>query len=451
MAAAALFAAPTAGAKARTAADAFGPGCDPARPAIAHHADGVALPGRRARAPIPCETVVGPTTEAATVGVTRSGAVLYAPLNENSAPPPTNVLQGPEFVVRSRDRGATWTTLGSGGPTTGGLVPPWMSVDPRTSRIWFATTLPGLCGARISWSDDEGEHWQTNPAVGCPGQGAVKVLEGPPPAAGAKPVGYPHVVYYCANLRDGSLDSVLWCYRSLDGGASFSFVGAFPDPLPPPPACGSTTRQARAGVVGPDGVLYFPLNQCDSLGIAISSDEGATWQSRPIVTAEIEDLYIASIAADARGILYIAWRGEGGLPYLTISRDRGRTWTKPIEVAAPGVQRVRRVAITARRRGHIALAYLGTTDGSHFNGYITESRNALARRPRFWSASVNDPARPLVNAADSETFGDRLFYSTDVIAPDGNVWAGFHCAKTSACPGRRVGVAGRLTPPTGRP
>ena len=93
----------------------------------------------------------------------------------------------------------------------------------------------------------------------------------------------------------------------------------------------------------------------------------------------------------------------------------------------------------------MALAYLGTTDGSHVNGYITESQNVLARRPRFWSASVNDPADPLANAADTETFGDRFFYGTDTIARHGTVWAGFHCAKTTACPGRRIGVVGRLT------
>src|SRR5262249_29240171 len=147
-----------------------GPGCAPSRPAVAHRLGGQRLARQPAHPPIPCLTVVGQTSESAAVGVTRSGAVLYAPLLQNSAAPPTNVLQGPESVVRSNDRGATWTTLDSGGPTTGGLVPPWMSVDPQTSRIWFATTLPGLCGARISWSDDDGDHWTTNPSVGCPAQ-----------------------------------------------------------------------------------------------------------------------------------------------------------------------------------------------------------------------------------------------------------------------------------------
>jgi hypothetical protein len=59
-----------------------------------------------------------------------------------------------------------------------------------------------------------------------------------------------------------------------------------------------------------------------------------------------------------------------------------------------------RVAITASRRGEIALAYLGTSDGQNYNGYITESRNVLTRRPVFWSASVNKPAAPLVYGSD---------------------------------------------------
>jgi len=164
-----------------------GPGCDPSRSAVAHRLGGQRLARQPAHRPIPCLTVVGQTSESATVGVTRSGAVLYAPLLQNSAAPPTNVLQGPEFVVRSNDRGATWATLDSDGPTTGGLVPPGMSVDPHTSRIWFATTLPSLCGARISWSDDDGDHWRTSPSVDCPAQGAESSWKGrhPPLARGA--------------------------------------------------------------------------------------------------------------------------------------------------------------------------------------------------------------------------------------------------------------------------
>src|SRR5262245_50616142 len=53
-----------------------GPGCDPSRPAVAHRLGGQRLARQPAHRPIPCPTVVGQTSESATVGVTRSGAVL---------------------------------------------------------------------------------------------------------------------------------------------------------------------------------------------------------------------------------------------------------------------------------------------------------------------------------------------------------------------------------------
>jgi hypothetical protein len=418
-----------------------GPGCDPSRPAVAHYAGGVPAPGKRASAPVPCMAFVGTTSEAGSVGISRSGSVFYAPLLENTSPPPTNTLQGPEFVVRSRDLGASWTPLNTESPATGGLVPPWMSIDPDTSRIWFVRTLPQLCGARVDWSDDDGDTWHTNPSVPCPSQGGEKLLEGPAPPGGARPVNYPHVVYYCANNIDIA-PSNLWCYKSLDGGPTFSFVGSFPDPALPP-GC-DERHPSRPGVAGPDGLLYFPTTLCGALGVAISHDEGASWQFRPIVGSGLEDIYTSGTTVDSRGNLYFAWRGPGDLPYLSTSTDHGASWNPPLMVAPPGVRAVRRVAVAVRKRGEVALSYLGTTDGAHFNGYITESHNVFTGRPRFWSASVNDPAEPLVNAADSETFGDRFFYGTDAIAPDGTVWAGFHCAKTSACPGQRIGVVGRL-------
>ena len=419
------------------------PGCDSSRPAVAHFGGAVrARPGSPASVPIPCRTFVGTTSEAASIGLTRSGDVLYAPLLDNISPPPQNTLQGPEWVVRSDDLGQTWTKLDSGGPTTSGLVPPWMTVDPRTHRIWFATALPSLCGARISWSDDDGDTWQTNPSVGCPAQGGEKLLEGPPPPGGARPVGYPHVVYYCANDID-PLPGKLYCYKSLDGGTTFSFTGGFSDPARPP-GC-EERHPSRPGVAGPDGVLYFPTTLCGSLGLAISRDEGATWRFSSIVDSGFEDIYTGGTAVDRHGNLYFAWIGPGTLPFLSVSTDRGASWRAPIMLAAPGVQSVRRIAVAVRKRGQVAIAYPGTTDGEHFNGYITESRNVLIGRPRFWSAPVNDPAEPLINASDPETFGDRLFYGTATIAHDGTVFAGFHCARTSACPGQRIGVVGRMT------
>src|SRR5262249_30206618 len=87
------------------------------------------------------------------------------------------------------------------------------------------------------------------------------------------------------------------------------------------------------------------------------------------------------------------------------------------KVVAPGVTEVRRVAIAARGRGEIALAYLGRSDGSQFDGYITATANALADRIVFWSATVNHPTEPLVNSTDEQTFGDRFFPGPGLAPP----------------------------------
>jgi hypothetical protein len=212
--------------------------------------------------PIPCATLTGTTTESAAVGIAASGAVFYAPLFQTEAPPSSATLGLPVLAGRSLDQGATWEPRDPTLPAGFSIVP-WMHVDPTTSRLWLATPTTRFCGAQIAWSDDEGEQWHVNPSVGCPGQGALKIFEGPAPAGAAQPVGYPHVVYYCANLEDGSLQSILFCYKSLDGGTTFVPVGGFPDPIPPPPACGTTLREARPGVVGADGpdpVLFTTLD-----------------------------------------------------------------------------------------------------------------------------------------------------------------------------------------------
>src|SRR5947209_7214715 len=275
-------------------------GCDSSRPAIAYRV-GV---GHRARAErlIPCvEVVPGRAGESANVALLRSGRLLYAPLVENSYPAPLDD-RGPAVLAASDDGGARWRTIVPGDTNHILDVPPWMDVDPHTQRIWFATVLPDLCGAEISWSDNAGRSWSTNPLVGCPAMGSERVLEGPAPAGGAKPHGYSHVVYYCANLSDLS-PSNLWCWRSLDGGHSFSFTGGFPDP-PPKQGC-NTEHPARPGAVGTDGTLYFPVFQCGDLSIAISRDEGGSWHWLHIANSNVQDLYTTSVAVDRAGNVYL--------------------------------------------------------------------------------------------------------------------------------------------------
>jgi len=448
-------------------------GCDRARPAIAYRVGRRALRRRPPGAPIPCLIVIGQrTSESADVDVLRTGQILYAPLVENSYPPPLDD-RGPAEIATSSDRGAHWETLVPGDTNHILDVPPWMSVDPHTQRIWFATVLPDLCGAEISWSDTAGRSWRTNPAVGCPAMGSESVLEGPAPSGRPQPSGYPHAVYYCANASDLS-PSTLWCYRSLDGGTSFTFTGSFPDP-PPQPNC-STEHPARPGAVGTDGYLYFPVFQCGALSMAISRDEGNSWQRVRIGTYKVNDMYTTSVAVDPAGNVYLAWiegltasshNGSGassgpnpvteaingsGVPMLSISRDHGATWSKPVAVGPPGVRDAQMIAITAQRTGQIAISYLANTSGSTLvDGWLSETANALVPHALWWAAPLNDPRTPLIDTSDSTTFGNRLFFDTDNFGPDGQPWAAFHCAFTAACPNERIPVIGRLAPPPRQP
>src|SRR5436190_5573258 len=82
-----------------------GPGCNPARFAVAHRAGGVALKPQPTGAPTPCMTFTGPTTDSAAIGVTGTGTVFYAPIEQtdpNPVPAPEKIVL-PTIVARSTD------------------------------------------------------------------------------------------------------------------------------------------------------------------------------------------------------------------------------------------------------------------------------------------------------------------------------------------------------------
>lgn len=447
---------------AAAAARSPGTGCHPARPAIAHHPRAKHIRPQPRRAPVPCLTAAGITTDSAPVAVTPRGTVLFAPISTvmpGQVPAPGDTAF-PTAVARTIDRGAHWrTVLPVDDPNDTahqhiGLIP-WLYADHTTGRIWYATPAggPTICGAMISYSDDEGLTWTDDDQVGCPGQGGMSVFEGPAPRHSAKPVGYPHVVYYCANLQDNG-PHLVYCYRSLDGGKSFAQVGGFPNGSPPP-SCQDTLDAPRGRAVGPSGTVYMIVDRCDE-GVALSTshDEGDSWTQTPVSRTVVESLPVTSLAVDRHETLYAAWTDAADhLPYVTYSRDRGRTWGRPAMVAAPGVNRIdaRTLAIAVDRPGHAAIAYSGSTNGGRtYNGYLAESSDALARKPIWWSASVNDPAHPLERGAPSTLYGDREWFSTVEFGADGTPWAGFHCVRTERCPGNRVGMVGRLAAPAGR-
>lgn len=219
---------------------------------------------------------------------------------------------------------------------------------------------------------------------------------------------------------------------------------------PAPPSCGETLASPRGRVVAPDGTVYFLVDRCsEGIALSISHDEGNSWTQLPVTTMVDSNLAITSLAVDRNGTLYATWAAASNLlPYLSISRDGGRRWSKPAMIGAPGVNRIdpRTLAIAVDSPGHIAVAYSGSTNhGSSYNGYMAETGDGLAAKPLWWSTVMNNPRVPLEVGTPSTLYGDREWFATVTFAPNDKPWAGFQCDRTSLCPGDRFGMAGHLS------
>ena len=457
-----------AGAQAPAAAgDAVGPGCDPARPAVAYRAGLGVVTSHQGNRPIPCAVVTGSTMETAPVGVSQDGTLVYAPQSTGAAVAPA--------VFTSKDDGATWQvqtpTLQ---PGTGSAIP-WMHLDPQTNRIWFAmigprpSTCPSGTYAQVTWSDDEGHSWHTPPGdpANCRQlQGGMSIVEGPAPKGQPQSVGYPHVVYHCGNISDGVVPLSVHCWKSLDGGQTWSFVQG---PNNPPSAC-TGKYGGRGRAIGPDGTLYMSVSCQPTVGgvavagpgplyLASSRDEGDTWNYQLVVNTSYEltqALGVSSLAADQAGNLYIVWVDDQNNPMLIVGK--GSKWSSPLNVAEPGVNYVTRVAVAVNNPGNIAIAYVGSTGplreagvldpGGTFNGYITESNNALGNDPTFLGAPVAET--PLMSSAYAEAITadqGRLWLLSVAFGRDGTPYAGFHCGNMTN--GSTTGTPTSITCPDG--
>jgi hypothetical protein len=385
-----------------------------------------------------------------TIGVDKAGSVYVYPaigqdpVNE-AVPDAPAWRRGPIQMAASSDRGRTWQRIGpkvgpfASHPSTGD---PYMYLDRETGRLFALDLTPFAECSYISYSDDRGRSWFNQPLV-CGGveDDFPSVFAGPPPP-GVRTFGYPNVVYYCyhiyAVVRGPS------CSRSLDGGRTWipghpavSFDPSFLPYHPFDAICAVYGSITHGGVVAKDGTVYLG-GHCSQPMISISEDAGLTWRTIELPTSETDQGTIA-LDLDSRGNLYVMWIDEDDrLPYLITSRDGGRSWSKPIKVAFPGLKESNLPAVDVTGPGHVAIAFLGSTnspgppfpesryDHVTWNGYIVISRDALSARPLFAAAPVNRPDQPL----DTEECGPAFCYGQfDFISvqtgPDGTPWAAF--------------------------
>jgi hypothetical protein len=435
-----------------------GPGCRTDQPATAFVAgtggSTVATTPPVGQAPVPCRSLTGFGASESSIGFAHDGTVFFAPASSAAG----------NGVARSRDNGATWENLVPSFPGGGGhtRLEPFMYVDPQTDRVFFATSklvLDGLLnfvddpGLNLTVSSDQGATWSYT-SMAPQSRDWGKIFGGPPVTSTTS--SGPNVIYFSApSPIAGNWAGIFpppdhqYVYKSLDGGQTWVSAGTLPlDPSMVQDCSATDYIMFGDGVVGGDGTVYLGYRLCTHLAVAVSHDEGQTWTTREVTGATLP-AYDASdplsilgnenaitgepVAIDSAGNLYMIWEDPQNTPRLSVSRDAGTTWSAPVSVMAPGVTSARFAAVAVKAPGTIAVAYLGSSDGKVFDGYIAESTNALEATPTFWSAAVSPAGDPLypfgfASGYDPSYFsngGDGVEFVQVKYAPSGDIWASF--------------------------
>ena len=270
---------------------------------------------------------------------------------------------------------AAWSDVSS--PYSLINIDPILATDHVTGRT-FAGGLSGACSV-LSYSDNDGASW-TPMGNSCSGATLDHETVGSGPwYGGAIPNGavYPRAVYYCAQL------SLAQCAVSHDGGLTFK-SGV-------PIQCGSFTPSFHGSVhVAPNGTAYLPFLTCGNVnGVAVSTNNGITWVSRPITGATTPGFgFDPDVATTPSSWAYVGYPTAGYGVGVALTKNGGASWTNFGDVAASaGIKSSTFHEMVAGDDNRSAVVYLGSTgDGdphaSGFNGvwrvYVTYTFDAGA-------------------------------------------------------------------------
>jgi len=423
-------------------------GCERRLPVTRHRAADVVLRrSRHARLPVVCVVRTGYATSESTIGVTARGTIVYSPaLSENS-------------VARSTDGGRHWYLTYPFDEQYTALWntdDPYLWVDRRTGRIFWShatgpsrtapvlvsnsplpsgipTAIAAASGFQVYSSADEGLSWRTANYTSAPTGDWDKVFTGPPPATGTRPTGYPDLVYMCANSPTEAAGPGRFCYRSLDGGITFEPAGyVFPSQQQPADQC--QALMANNGAVGPDGTVYQPVTCANGSYVAVSTDEGSTYEWHRVtgappasgiagVSAGVGGL---QIAVDDAGELYAMW-STGKRVMLVRSRTGGKAWKPALNVTTPGLAQVALASLAAGPAGHVGVAYYGSSDPKaiRLTAYLTTTATGATSSPVFASAALNPPARPIFQPSGvAGGVSPRADYIGAAFDSHGTLWVG---------------------------
>ena len=317
---------------------------------------------------------------------------------------------------------------------------PLLEMDPKTGRT-FVSQLTLACSL-MAYTDDRGESW-TDVPLGC-GAGSMfdhqSIGIGPYVKGGPLsnvPHSYPNVVYYCAQDIASAK-----CAASVDGGATFL-----------PANVAYTTAECQLGGIfghlkaAPDGTIYLPPRYCPNLaagtyetGVAVSEDNGLTWVVRKVPGSGYGDAGHGSVAVAQDGTVYLSWGSgkfpDGGPVQVSKSRDKGKTWTKPVSLGREyKIANTRFPVAVAGDGDRAVVAYLGTDEegdggGSSFPGVWHLYASHTYDGGKTWKTYkiTNHPVQVGAICTAGTTCGnDRnlLDFNDMVVDTKGRVWIAF--------------------------
>ena len=296
---------------------------------------------------------------------------------------------------------------------------PYVYVDPWTDRI-MKFDMHALLGMTVEWSDTEGASWTPpTPATGWAVQDHQTIASSPYSATL-----HQTTWVFCVNAGY----PFPMCSASEDGGNTWG-----PELPGGPTDCNSGGLTGH--IVGSDNGNFYRGNPgCDGTGYSIyrSTNGGISWTEHKLPTSESGtadtwNFEEAAVAADDGDNVHALWMGLDNMPYYSNSQDEGDTWSDPIMIAPPnGLEGGGFPTIAAGAAGRVALAYVGTTGGDIWNGYLSVITDAFGERPLITTVQVNGMNDPLDTTEGCGYnrcggFGDFI----DVIVDhEGRVWFG---------------------------
>ncbi|MBA2529580.1 MAG: exo-alpha-sialidase [Euzebyales bacterium] len=374
-------------------------------------------------------TDVGREAAEPTIAVNKRGTAFF----------PAATFDGPgglakTILKRSRDGGRTWENIqpqiaGEDSPPI--TLDPYVYVEEDSGRMFNLDLYVG--SSYLSFSDDEGETYETNVAA----SGNNIVNDHQTLFAGPKPLGsplvltdpkFPEILYYCFNrVTDSS------CSRSTDGGRTFTSTGlpAYPgvEPMEGGAFCGGLHGHVATD---PEGRVMLPKGHCGKPYLSISDDAGTTWTRKAVTQLVDMPDNQSSVASDRAGNLYYVWYDSTfKLPYLATSTDHGKTWSNPLMIAPPNVREVQWPTVAADGAGRIVVSFPGTTQADQgdltrpWDSYVVVSTNALADNPTFLSNIANSATDPVHRGDCPGRCGNMLDFLDAIVSPasDHNAWA----------------------------